>query len=155
MHSRGSTGRSHGISRLWGPSASITISSPGSTSRTKDAPMMLSAGVSEARTQPSGASAGPSRPRHSGRNPCGSRRPKRRWEFISTMEKAPSTIGITAWRARARSSVSGNELASSSATTSLSVQTEPGNMPTFSASSAVLVRLPLWPRAKPARPTGR
>ncbi len=28
-------------------------------------------------------------------------------------------------------------------------------MPAASASSAVLVRLPLWPRAKPARPTAR
>ena len=28
-------------------------------------------------------------------------------------------------------------------------------MPATSASAAVLVRLPLWPRAKPARPTPR
>ncbi len=44
---------------------------------------------------------------------------------------------------------------SNSATTSLSVATEPGSIPTFSASAVVLVRLPLWPSAKPARPTGR
>ena len=63
--------RSHGISRLVGPSASITTISPGATSRTNVAPMTLSAGVSEASTHPSGSSAGPSRPRHSGRNPYG------------------------------------------------------------------------------------
>ena len=64
-------------------------------------------------------------------------------------------MGSTACSAPARSSVSGKAWASSSATTSLSVAMDPGNMPTFSASAAVLVRLPLWPRAKPARPTGR
>ena len=52
-------------------------------------------------------------------------------------------MGSTASIAVARSSVSGKALASSSATTSLSVAMEPGSMPTFSASSAVLVRFPL------------
>ena len=74
---------------------------------------------------------------------------------MRTNENAPSTIGRTACNAVARFSVSGNDRASNSATTSLSVAIEPGSMPTFSASAAVLVRLPLWPRAKPARPTGR
>ncbi len=77
----------------WGPSASITTSSPGATSRTKVAPMTLSAGVSEASTQPSGASAGPSRPRHSGRKPRGSRTPNSRSELMRTKENAPSRIG--------------------------------------------------------------
>ena len=64
-------------------------------------------------------------------------------------------MGSTACSAVARSSVSVNDCASNSATTSESVAMDPGSMPTFSASSAVLVRLPLWPSAKPARPTGR
>ena len=117
--------------------------------------MTLSAGVSEASTQPSGASAGPSRPRQRGRKPYGSRTPNRRSELMRTNEKAPSRIGSTACSAVDRSSVSGNDCINSSATTSLSVAMEPGSMPAFSASAVVLVRLPLCPRAKPARPTGR
>ena len=96
MHSRGVTSRSQGTSRLFGPSWSITTSSPGAISRTKVAPITLSAGVSEASTHPSGASAGPRRPRHSGRKPKGSRTPKSRSELMRTKEKAPSTIGNTA-----------------------------------------------------------
>ena len=92
---------------------------------------------------------------HSGRNPKGSRTPKRRSELMSTSEKAPSRMGSTACSAVDRSSVSGKACASSSATTSLSVAMDPGSMPTFSASAPVLVRLPLWPMAKPARPMGR
>ncbi len=140
---------------LVGPSASITTISPGATSRTKVAPMTLSAGVSDARTHPVGASAGPSRPRQSGRKPRGSRTPNRRSELMSTMENAPSRMGSTAPNAVARSSVSGKDCISSSATTSLSVAIDPGSIPAFSASAAVLVRLPLCPSAKPARPTGR
>ena len=64
-------------------------------------------------------------------------------------------MGSTACSAAESSSVSGNAWANSSATTSLSETIDPGNMPTFSASSVVLVRLPLCPSAKPARPTGR
>ena len=51
-----------------GPSSSIAISSPGSTSRTTLAPTMSSAAVSLATTQPRS-----SRPSTSGRTPCGSR----------------------------------------------------------------------------------
>ena len=155
MHNRGSTSRNHGTSMDRGPSASITIISPGATSRTNVAPMTLSAGDSDARTQPSGAWAGPSLPTQRGRKPCGSRTPKSRSELRRTNENAPSRMGRTACSALARFSVSGNERASSSATTSLSLQTEPGSIPTFSASAPVLVRLPLCPSAKPARPTGR
>ena len=50
------------------PSASMASSSPGSTSRTKDAPTMSSAAVSLAITQPRSR-----RPSTSGRTPCGSR----------------------------------------------------------------------------------
>jgi hypothetical protein len=46
----------------------MAISSPGSISRTKDAPTMSSAAVSLATTQPRS-----SRPSTSGRKPCGSR----------------------------------------------------------------------------------
>ena len=117
--------------------------------------MTLRAGVSEASTHPSGASAGPSRPRHSGRNPYGSRTPKSRSELMRTKENAPSRMGSTSCSAVERSSVSGKDWASNSATTSLSVAIDPGSIPTFSARARVLVRLPLCPRAKPARPTGR
>jgi hypothetical protein len=37
----------------------------------------------------------------------------------------------------------------SSATRSLSLATRPGSIPAAAASSAVLVRFPLWPRANP------
>src|SRR5690349_6086716 len=50
------------------PSASIASSSPGSTSRTNEAPTMSSAAVSLATTQPRD-----SRPSTSGRTPCGVR----------------------------------------------------------------------------------
>ena len=73
--------------------------------------MTLSAGVSEASTQPSGASAGPSRPRHSGRNPWGSRTPNSRSELMRTNENAPSRMGSTNCRAVERSSVSGKDWA--------------------------------------------
>src|SRR5690242_16954743 len=50
------------------PSASIAMNSPGSISRTNDAPTMSSAAVSLATTQPRSR-----RPSTSGRTPCGSR----------------------------------------------------------------------------------
>lgn len=50
------------------PFSSMAMSSPGSTSRMKEAPQMSSAAVSEATTQPRS-----SRPSTSGRMPCGSR----------------------------------------------------------------------------------
>ena len=56
------------------PWSLITTTSPGSTSRTKSAPTMSSAQVSEASTQPPVPSL-PMRPRISGRTPSGSRTP--------------------------------------------------------------------------------
>ncbi|WP_242473639.1 hypothetical protein [Blastococcus sp. TML/M2B] len=53
---------------LRSPFSSIAMSSPGSTSRTTEAPTMSSAAVSLATTQPRS-----SRPSTSGRTPCGSR----------------------------------------------------------------------------------
>ena len=80
-------------------------------------------------------------------------------------EKAPSTLGSTAMSARSRSPAcsdlgrsgrsGGNAWASSSATRSLSEETMPGSMLACSASASVLVRLPLWARPNPARPTPR
>ncbi len=43
----------------------------------------------------------------------------------------------------------------SSAIRSLSLVTTPGSIPASAANAAVLVRLPLWPRAKPCSPTER
>ena len=80
-----------------------------------------------------------------------------------TKEKAPRTRGSTFISARSRSRPSlsrpspSARMASdmSSATTSLSLVTVPLRVPVWPASSAVLTRLPLWPRAKPASPTER
>ena len=123
----------------------MTSSSPGSSSRTNGAPVMSRAGVSEARTQPSS-----SLPRHRGRKPCGSRTPISRSWSSSTREKAPSGRAAppsgpppdrrSGWASRWRTS--------SSAIRSLSLVTVPGSMPISAARASVLVRLPLWPRAK-------
>ena len=43
----------------------------------------------------------------------------------------------------------------SSATTSLSLLTVPGRMPASTVRAAVLVRLPLWPSARPPDAVGR
>ena len=166
MHSRGSS-RSSGKGHSERTSLpSMTTISPGSSSRTKVAPMTSRAGDSEARTQPcSNSSVASSRPRHRGRNPLGSRTPMTRSASISTNENAPSTFGRTSFSAASRSSVcsvrvrsgrsGGNAWASSSATRSLSEETSPGSMLACSARKSVLVRLPLWASAKPARPTPR
>ncbi len=83
---------------------SITTISPGSSSRMKVAPITSRAGDSEARTHPiSNSSVASSRPRHSGRNPFGSRTPTMRSASMSTKEKAPSTLGSTAINACSRS----------------------------------------------------
>ena len=68
---------------------------------------------------------------------------------MSTKEKAPSTMGSTACSAVDRSSVSGKERASSSATTSLSVAIEPGSMPTFSASGGGVGQVPVVAEREP------
>ena len=162
MHSRGSkrSGAKTNSERTSLPSM-ITIS-PGSSSRTNVAPITSRAGVSEASTQPSSnSSVASKRPRHSGRNPLGSRIPISRSASRRTKENAPLHLGQHAC-VRARHQIArrlrdsaGKVSAKSSATRSLSEATTPGSMPAASARVAVLVRLPLWARANPARPTPR
>ena len=131
-------------------------SRPAATSRTKVAPITLSAGVSEASTQPSGARPGRAGPGREGGTRSGSRTPKSRSEFMSTKENAPSTIGQHHCE-RGGQVLGLGERAAPAARRPRRCRwrPSPGSMPTFSASAAVLVRLPLWPSAKPARPTGR
>ena len=79
----------------------MTTISPGSTSRTTLAPMVASAASSLATTQPRS-----SRPRTSGRMPCGSRAAYRVSSFIQTNENAPRSCGSTSIE-RCSSEVSG------------------------------------------------
>ena len=128
----------------------MTIS-PGSTSRTNWAPMRSSAGVSDASTHPVSM-----RPRHSGRKPCGSRTPTTWASSMHTMENAPSSAGqdlehgpfelaVVAAVVVALDGL-GDELDDEVAVGGAPRRC-PGNMPARSARSAVLTRLPLWPRA--------
>ena len=70
------------------PSSSMMISSPGSTSRTKEAPTISSAAVSEATTQPRSK-----RPSTSGRTPCGSRAAYRVVSSMNVRQNAPRRVG--------------------------------------------------------------
>ena len=84
--------------RLSMPLAVTTTISPGFRSRTKRAPMMSSAQVSEARIQ------APSRsPSTSGRMPSGSRQPIIFFDVSATSEKAPSTWRIASMKRELRS----------------------------------------------------
>ena len=87
---------------------------------------------------------------------------------MSTNENPPCRLGSTRSSACSRSRPSergscGYASATSSATSaeslvessSRSVGTIPGSIPTFAASSSVFVRFPLWPSANPASPTER
>ncbi len=126
------------------PAAVAITISPGSTSRTNSAPMMSSAHVSEASTQPS-----PTRPSISGRTPSGSRTPISLERVMATTEKAPSTrrsasfirSGIVFWIERAirwmMHSVSEPDW-----------KIEPWAISSPRSASA-LVRLPLWAMAQP------
>src|SRR4249919_2878565 len=70
------------------PSASMASSSPGSMSRTNDAPTMSSAAVSDATTQPRS-----SRPSDSGRTPYGSRAAYSVFSSMKVRQNAPRTFG--------------------------------------------------------------
>ena len=136
---------------------------PGSSSRTKVGPdhvegrglrrqhpaLGLVGRAQAAQAQRAGTRGGRA-PRRGGRRPGGPgrRRPRPRAARPGAARGRSSPAG------RRRGPASGREAwATSSATTSLSVTpTSPGASRPRSASSAVLVRLPLWPRAKPARP---
>ena len=136
------------------PCSSIAISSPGSTSRTNEAPTMSSAAVSLATTQPRS-----SRPSTSGRMPCGSRAAYSVVSSMKTRQNAPRSSGSTS--SAASSSERSGCAASSAVTRSVSlvasgVATPSGSSPRASAaraarraSSPVLIRLPLWPSASP------
>ena len=69
--------------------------------------------------------------------------------------RPPSDASSLSSDSASHGAAAGNRSDRSSATRSLSEATTPGSMPACSARAAVLVRLPLWPRAKPARPTAR
>ena len=83
----GSAGAKREVRR---PSASMAMTSPGSTSRTTLAPRMSSAEVSEATTQPRS-----SRPRTSGRTPWRSRAAYSVCSSMNTSENAPSSSART------------------------------------------------------------
>ncbi len=112
---------------------------------------MSSAAVSEATTQPRS-----SRPRTSGRMPCGSRAAYSVCSSIHTNENAPRTCGSSS---AARSSTVWPGWSASSAVRTLVSLVDPdgsrrSSSPssavrslTMVASSAVLIRLPLWASA--------
>ncbi len=87
---------------------------------------------------------------------------------MSTNEKPPSRRGSTFSSATSRSRPSERGKAEYSWATNSATRAEsvvesrsnsgavmPGSIPMRSASFTVFVRLPLWPRAKPASPTER
>ena len=119
------------------------------------APTMSSAGVSDASTWPPSSSL----PRHSGRNPWGSRTPMTRASSMMTRENAPSSRTITSATACSRASGSpgwwASSAAISSATRSLSLVTVPSSMPASFTRASVLTRLPLWPSANMRSSTER
>ncbi len=128
------------------PSASIASSSPGSISRTTDAPTMSSAAVSLATTQPRS-----NRPNTSGRTPCSSRAAYSVCSSMNTSENAPRRVGSTS---SAAASIDRSGRAASSAvirSESVVVPDTPGTPAAAArtASSAVFTRLPLWPSARP------
>ena len=111
---------------------------------------MSSAAVSEATTQPRS-----NRPRHSGRTPNGSRAAYSVVSSMNTRQNAPRTPGSSS-SAACSTLVSAAQPASSAPRMSESVVAAPGRLwsisPAFrarSASSVVLTRFPLCPRATP------
>ena len=109
--------------------------SPGSMSRTNEAPTMSKAQVSEATTQP------PSRrPNDSGRTPCGSRAAYNVWPSVTMKQKAPLTRGRSS-RAASRSVLPSVTRSASSAETTAVSEDEPwpftpvGEMSFFSIAS--------------------
>ena len=126
----------------------MTTSSPGSISRTNAAPTMSSAAVSLATTQPRA-----SRPSTSGRKPCGSRAAYRVRSSMKTSEYAPRTSGSTASALSSTLDIRGS--ANSAVSTSVSEVARSPSPPcsasaplAMAASSSVLIRLPLCPRAR-------
>ena len=120
---------------------------------------MSRAAVSLATTQPRAT-----RPRTSGRNPCGSRAAYSVCSSMKTSENAPRTSGSTAsaaastpgcpaaWQAGCLPCDAVPFAANSAVSTSVSEVARPASGPGLAAeqaaSSSVLIRLPLWPRAR-------
>ena len=126
------------------PLAVTTTISPGFRSRTKRAPMMSSAQVSEARIQ------APSRsPSTSGRMPSGSRMPIIFFDDSATSEKAPSTWRIASMKRELRSR--SRLVAIRCRIVSVS-EVDEKIAPSFCRARCTvmaLVRLPLWAIASP------
>ena len=124
------------------------MNSPGSTSRTKEAPTMSSAADSDATTQPCS-----NLPITSGRTPCRSRAAYKVCSSIKTRENAPLSWGRTSsaedskflpsWAAISAVMISVSVVALRPSSLFVPIIFE-----SFSARSPVLVRLPLWASAK-------
>ena len=140
----------------------MTIISPGSTSRTTLAPTVASAESSLATTQPRS-----SRPRTSGRMPCGSRAAYSVDSFIQTKEKAPRSsgqhleralleggVGVAREQRRDQVGVAGRGL-DVAAVQRRARRADRAASATSSPSSWVLIRLPLWPSAIEPSSVGR
>ena len=116
------------------PSSSMAMSSPGSISRTNEAPTMSSAAVSQATTQPRSR-----RPRTRGRMPCGSRAAYRVCSSMKTKQKAPRSRGSTS-SAVASSERSGSS-ASSAVTSAVSVVLPRASSPPLGAEALLALGL--------------
>ena len=134
------------------PWSSITIISPGSISRTNEAPMMSRAAVSLANTQPRS-----SRPRESGRIPCGSRAPYKASSSMNTSENAPLTCGSSSIAAAItlKSGCDASKAVNTSVSLDVTIGLSSGNSPdsrdranSRRRSAAILVMFPLWPSAR-------
>ena len=158
------SGRARRTRRSCTPDASITTISPGSTSRTKCAPTMSSAAVSLASTQPPLEPAEHQRPEAVRVAHADEVRVVHHHEREAALEAAGSTrssatLEVATVGARLGGVLVGDELGDErgvgGGVEPAVAGASPGSIPRCSASSAVLVRLPLWPSAKPASPTER
>ena len=144
------------------PFSSMTISSPGSTSRTMLAPTVARAASSLATTQPRA-----SRPRTSGRMPCGSRAAYRCPRSSRRSEKAPWScgqhlerallergVGVVRQQRGDQAGVVGGAL-DAGAGGGRARPARWGARRPSPGSSWVLIRLPLWPSAIEPSAVGR
>ncbi|CAB5002466.1 unannotated protein [freshwater metagenome] len=130
------------------PSSLIARNSPGSTSRTNAAPTISRAADSDATTQPRS-----SFPITSGRTPWRSRAAYKVCSSINTSEKAPSSFGRTAIALASTFFSSCRPMSAVMISVSVVAPrsffgTSTSSFWTNSARSPVLVRLPLWARAR-------
>ena len=128
------------------------MNSPGSTSRTKLAPTMSKAAVSEATTQPVA-----SLPRTRGRTPCGSRAANSVVSLMKVRQKAPRSLGSTVMATCSIGSVPNEDMSAVTSEVSLvesmvffsGTRWSGSSSRSQASSSWVLVRLPLWASARP------